>query len=158
MGNDFVVTVIFCDDVRFEIGGKITLVGIYRGVMGIAPQVAILPKVVAMVMLSGPRSDVGTKFNIRLKDRDTILVSAIVELDQSLQSVADQPLGGLDNRAEQNGVAIHESNVKFCPNIRSWAAQHHHGHNFWQNRDLRCNTHDTAVDSYQRYILRRRQI
>ena len=96
MGNDFVVTVIFCDDVRFEIGGKITLVGIYRGVMGIAPQVAMLPKVVAMVMLSGPRSDVGTKFNIRLKDRDTILISAIVEFDQSLQSVGDHPLDGLD--------------------------------------------------------------
>ncbi len=49
---------LFCDDVRQEVGGKLSAMGIYQGFMGISADEVLLPKLVAWTVfqrsLQGP--------------------------------------------------------------------------------------------------------
>lgn len=47
--------VTYCDDVRQEVGGKTTFVGIYNGVLGSAEFPCLLPKLCMIVQLATPR-------------------------------------------------------------------------------------------------------
>lgn len=48
------LTTVFCEDVRQEIGGKITLVGVYNNICGLESFPAMLPKIAVMLRLIGP--------------------------------------------------------------------------------------------------------
>ena len=76
---------IFCDDIRQEVNGKVTLVGCYANIINFAsPAPAVLPTFAAYVMLSLPNS-----FNVRK-------VEIIVKIDygdevQELVKVQSEP-------------------------------------------------------------------
>ncbi|MDE2154664.1 MAG: hypothetical protein KGJ32_02045 [Xanthomonadaceae bacterium] len=48
------LTTVFCEDVRQEIGGKITLVGVFNGICGINSFPVTLPKIAVMLRVIGP--------------------------------------------------------------------------------------------------------
>jgi hypothetical protein len=62
----------WCDDVRRELFGKHTLVGLYNNVMAV-PQDTTLAKLCAVFMLDLPRSLAGEEIEVRLLDGDTEL-------------------------------------------------------------------------------------
>jgi hypothetical protein len=47
----------YCDDIRQEVGGKITLVGIYAGQCIVPAVPCVLPKLCVVINLSAPRSE-----------------------------------------------------------------------------------------------------
>lgn len=52
------LTTIFCEDVRQEIGGKITLVGVFNGICGVNSFPVTLPKIAVMLRIIGPAETV----------------------------------------------------------------------------------------------------
>lgn len=81
--SDIKVTVLFCDDVRHEIGGKISAVGIYRGFLGIRQPVRTIPKIVALVLLDYPPSACGRTLTLRVCDRDETMAENRIDLDKA---------------------------------------------------------------------------
>lgn len=55
--NDRFLTALFCDDVRHEVGNKLTLVGCYSGQMQITAIPATLPKLCVHITASAPRDN-----------------------------------------------------------------------------------------------------
>lgn len=47
--------VIYCDDIRNEIGNKLTLVGVYQGALVASPIPALLPKLCVVLTLHTPK-------------------------------------------------------------------------------------------------------
>jgi hypothetical protein len=48
------LTTIYCEDLRHEVGGKITLVGVYNNICGVESFPVTLPKIAVMLRLVGP--------------------------------------------------------------------------------------------------------
>lgn len=67
---------LFCDDLRQEVGGKLSAMGIYHGFMGIHGAEAVLPKLVAWSVLTfaGPWSS--DDVLLQLLDGDQVLTEA----------------------------------------------------------------------------------
>jgi hypothetical protein len=67
---------VFCDDVRMEIGDKITFVGIYQGIMNISAQgiPAIIPKLCIAVSAHAPLTDLFQTLRFRVM-KDNILLA-----------------------------------------------------------------------------------
>ena len=78
--SDVSASVLFCDDVRQELGGKMSVMGLYRGYIGIADDVPYLPKLVVLVMLDYARDLQGAATSIRLTDQSTVLAAVEFEL------------------------------------------------------------------------------
>ncbi len=55
MSGDPVATVLFCDDVRQEVSGKLLLVGVYQADMVISELPAVLPQLNAVITLMEPK-------------------------------------------------------------------------------------------------------
>ena len=67
----------FCDDIRQEIGGKISLIGVYNGVLYVPQFPATLPKLWLMTTLVMPYKEPPQQMKIRvMKDSE-----ALVDLD-----------------------------------------------------------------------------
>lgn len=73
----------FCDDIRHEIGGKITLVGCYHGEMIIDKLPAILPKLCAQISVFTPA---GRPFE-RLLLRANINGDPLAEIEMPIQAL-----------------------------------------------------------------------
>jgi hypothetical protein len=74
-----IATVVFCDDVRHEVNGKVSIIGLYRGYLGLANVVPSLPKLVVFVMIDLPLSFEGQKVKVRVCDRNEDLVAGEAE-------------------------------------------------------------------------------
>lgn len=74
MRNSPCAEVFFCDDVRREIGGKISVVGIYQGFMGIEEASALLPKLVALSFIDFPPDFEGKELLIKVRNRDQSII------------------------------------------------------------------------------------
>ncbi len=72
---------LFCDDVRYEVGGKRSLIGIYSGVLEVERFPTILPKFVLSVRYSeaAGESELPVQFNIFVPGRTEALLTANVE-------------------------------------------------------------------------------
>lgn len=70
---DRFVTAIYCDDIREEVGGKRSFMGVYTGRLTVPNAPAILPKFCVVVILNTPINRPFVKCAIRiLRDGDTI--------------------------------------------------------------------------------------
>ena len=74
--------VVFCDDVRHEIGGKITLVGLYGHTLLASRGGAAMPKLVACLNFSYPLDMVGQTAEVTLLDRGSKMLTTQVPLLQ----------------------------------------------------------------------------
>lgn len=75
MSNSRVVFT-FCDDVRNEANGKISVMGVYRGYMAYPDQTPFLPKFSCLVQIDMPRSAEPGVIQLKLLRDDAVLVSA----------------------------------------------------------------------------------
>jgi hypothetical protein len=67
---------LFCDDVRQEVGGKLSAMGIYQRVLMIPAEDVLLPKLVALTVLQLPQLDAGSTAQVQLWDRGELLSEA----------------------------------------------------------------------------------
>lgn len=73
-------TVLFCDDVRQELSGKLTIVGLYQGYLGLRTSQFQLPRFYALALVELPPAYGGQSMRVQLKDRDSVLFKADVNL------------------------------------------------------------------------------
>lgn len=98
---DIRASVLFCDDVRHEINGLVSVLGLYRGFLGMVGDGAVLPKLVALLLLEYSRDCAGTTVDIRLSDRDLSIAEAKFELPATPQIEA-AALAGVPDRLFAN--------------------------------------------------------
>jgi hypothetical protein len=70
----------FCDDVRMEIGGKMSIMGVYKDFIAIHGERAIAPKLVTLFSVDYDESQVGTEARLQLMERDRELISVTLSL------------------------------------------------------------------------------
>lgn len=75
----------FCDDIRHEIGGKITLVGCYGDEMIIDKLPAVLPKLCAQIIVFTPADRPFEKLLLRA----TINGDTLAELEMPIQAMSE---------------------------------------------------------------------
>lgn len=78
-------TVLFCDDVRQELNGKFTIVGLYQGFLGLQVSPTQLPRFVALALVELPTSYAGQVMQVQLWDRESALLKATVELAKQFE-------------------------------------------------------------------------
>ena len=69
---------IFCDDIRFEIGNKVTLVGIYSGDMFLQELPAFIPKLGVAVTLVTPLHKSPSSLTVRISKGDDLALEFVV--------------------------------------------------------------------------------
>ena len=88
------VHTVFCDDIRQEIGGKVSLIGVYSGKMLVSSFPAVLPKVCLVLSVVTPASDPFRALNIRItRDEELITEMKLEEKDftSSVEAASDMP-------------------------------------------------------------------
>ena len=75
-----IISAIYCDDVRQELGGKLSYMGVYRDTIGFFGPSLLMPKFVAVALFDLPLPLSGAPLEISLMDRDApILPPAVVQ-------------------------------------------------------------------------------
>lgn len=104
---DRFVTTIYCDDVREEVGGKRSFMGVYSGQLIVQSAPATLPKLCVIVIISTPVERPLTKCIIRiLKDDDTLAempIDSAVLADMQKTLAAQRTPPGL----EYHSIMLH---------------------------------------------------
>lgn len=82
--NSRYIHAIFCDDVRTEIGGKLSLMGLYQGSVHLsAPALPIvMPKICVLVEARTPSTDPFQKLHIRVLFDENVLAEGDFAFDQ----------------------------------------------------------------------------
>lgn len=104
---------LFCDDVRQELGGKLSAMGIYQGFMGIGADEVLLPKLVAWTVFQMPYLWSGSQARIQLWDRDRLLSEAELSFD----APPDQPGDGEELALAHSTINIPVEMVPFKAQI-----------------------------------------
>jgi len=105
-------TTLFCDDLRLEMGGKLSAMGIYQGIMALPADEFLLPKLVAWTAIELPKAWSGGRVQVRLIDRDQLLTEAQFDITdlppQSEHIVMNVPLTAMPFSAKV-GMVLHIS-------------------------------------------------
>jgi len=80
---------IYCDDIRYEIGGKISLVGMYRATMLVPEVPVVLPKLCVYLSASTPLDRPYKMVRFTLYLDDDVLSEAEMESDFDPASIAN---------------------------------------------------------------------
>lgn len=99
---------IFCDDIRHEQGGKLTLVGVYSGALLVPSFPAVLPKLCLVLNVITPASQPFKKLKLRiLRDTDTLAEGDVSA--ESLSSTAATSFKGvtIDDADRLHSVMAH---------------------------------------------------
>jgi hypothetical protein len=72
------ITAIYCDDVRQELGGKLSYMGVYRDTIGFVGPSLMMQKFVAVALFDLPLPLSGAALEISFKDRDSLLMPPMV--------------------------------------------------------------------------------
>lgn len=107
------VETIFCDDIRHEIGGKISYIGVYAGTLFVPEFPATLSKLCLSVKVVAPGDEPLRSLSLRiLKNEDTLQDIAVGE-----EQLADA-YGSRDDTADGSGttsVRVAQFMVVFSP-------------------------------------------
>jgi hypothetical protein len=76
------VETIFCDDIRQEIGGKLSLIGIYSGALFVPAFPATLPKLCLLVKVLTPADDPLRVLKLRILKDDEVLQEVSLNEEQ----------------------------------------------------------------------------
>lgn len=66
-------TCIFCDDIRMEVGNKISLIGVYGGVLQVPSIPALLPKLCIQTNFETPADQAMKSFTLRISYGEKLL-------------------------------------------------------------------------------------
>ena len=106
--------VLFCGSFRQELGGKVSIVGLYRGFIGFNSPDGGLPQLVALTLLTFGDAWAGKTARVRLTDQNKVLAS----MDATLKLAENRPIEALEAvgaRAHVNYVNLPIYIVPFSP-------------------------------------------
>jgi len=90
------ISTIFCDDIRQEVGGKLSLMGVYSGVMFLQALPATLPKLcVSLTALTSTECPF-QKISFKILKGDDLLVENDLDANQLIESSKNQD-GSMDD-------------------------------------------------------------
>lgn len=104
---------IFCDDIRHEVGGKISYIGAYSGRLFVPSFPVIVPKLCIAIIAVTPAKEPFKKFTIKiLKDDEKILEQEMnsEQLTQSASAVVEQ-----SNKGKFNKIQVLNFLFQFTP-------------------------------------------
>jgi hypothetical protein len=97
------IRAIYCDDVRQEVGGKVSLMGIYNSDMILPSFPAILPKLCVQLTITLPY-DQPPKKSVRVLLLNNADVLAEMSIDE--ESLANTPLPNADMESDSEDMAL----------------------------------------------------
>lgn len=89
---DRFISIQFCDDIRQEVGNKLSLMGCYPGAIQVERTPVTLPKLCAIVKVYTPLGRPFTRLAVRIV-RDDQTLAELTFAPESLASPADPPAG-----------------------------------------------------------------
>lgn len=98
------VQTIFCDDIRHELGGKLSYIGVYSGHLFVPGFPVTLPKLCLALSVITPASQPFKKLELRIFKDDELLAEGI--LDEAILSEI------IEATAEENGISAIEERVQ----------------------------------------------
>jgi hypothetical protein len=99
------IHVLYCDDIRTEIGGKHSFMGVYNSEMVFPDFPASLPKLHAHITVTVPYEESPKhRVEIRLLHGDLVLAEAI--LDQATLALYPVPLPDMESAPEERNLAL----------------------------------------------------
>lgn len=102
------VEVIYCDDIRQEVSGKLTLVGVYSNILYAQAIPIVLPKLCIIARLVSPIDQPASSFGVRIFSDDEILK------EWSPEDI-DLPLDGSEDVESDSTCWIYQAFLTFSP-------------------------------------------
>jgi len=100
------ISTIFCDDIRQEAGGKLSLMGVYSGVMFVPDFPIILPKLCISITAVTPSKNPFKKISFKIFKADDVLAENEIDANQLIELSKNQ-----NNVVENDGDKIHMINM-----------------------------------------------
>lgn len=107
------ILTVFCDDIRQEIGGKLSYIGVYSGNMLVSEFPAVLPKLCLALSVVAPTLNPFRKLTLRiLKDKEILAEGSLGEAELKNFVEATNDVAEDDHK---DRVQIFRSNFVFSP-------------------------------------------
>jgi hypothetical protein len=108
------VQTIFCDDIRHELGGKLSYIGVYSGHLFVPTFPVTLPKLCLSLSVITPASQPFQKLELRIFKDDEQIAEGILE-EVQLSEIIEATAEGNGNFATEERVQVLNSLFMFSP-------------------------------------------
>lgn len=108
------VQTIFCDDIRHEVGGKLSYIGVYSGHLFVPSFPVTLPKLCLALSVLTPASQPFQKLELRIFKDDEQIAEGILDKAQ-LSEIIEATAEGNGNLAVEERVQVLNSLFMFSP-------------------------------------------
>lgn len=97
------VSVLWCDDIRNEVGNKPSFMGVYTGELVVPALPTVLPKLCAFVRIATPKNQPFKQLKIRVEKNDVSLPVGLIELTDEDLIKASEDLAMQDASRKSKG-------------------------------------------------------
>lgn len=108
------VQTIFCDDIRHEVGGKLSYIGVYSGHLFVPSFPVTLPKLCLALSVLTPASQPFQKLELRIFKDDEQIAEGILD-EAQLSEIIETTAEGNGNLAAEERVQVLNSLFMFSP-------------------------------------------
>lgn len=108
------VQTIFCDDIRHELGGKLSYIGVYSGHLFVPAFPVTLPKLCLALSVITPANQPFRKLELRIFKDDEQLAEGVLD-EAQLSEVIEAPSEESGNSATNERVQVLNSLFVFSP-------------------------------------------
>ena len=107
------VETLFCDDIRQEVAGKVSFIGVYSSMLFVQSFPVVLPKLCLAVKLVSTANDQMDRIRLQVLKDDELVREMIVD-EQQLAAASDSAEDS-PNEAESHGFQVTQFFVVFSP-------------------------------------------
>jgi hypothetical protein len=103
------IQTIFCDDIRHELGGKLSYIGVYSGRLFLPTFPLTLPKLCLAIHILTPANKPFTKLNLRIMKDEDVLFEACLDnnqLSEAIEVISDNEVDIKDRVLSLQSVII----------------------------------------------------
>ncbi|WP_295433096.1 hypothetical protein [uncultured Thiodictyon sp.] len=104
------IETLFCDDIRHEVGGKLSFIGVYSGGLIVPAFPVTLPKLCLSVRIVTPTGEPLSSLTLRIWKDDKILQEMVLAEDQ-LAAASSDATDEMIGEQQKNGVRVSVSQV-----------------------------------------------
>jgi hypothetical protein len=105
------IQTVFCDDIRHEVGGKLSYIGVYSGMLFVPTFPATLSKLCLAMNVLTPADRPFAKLTVRLLKDEDVLVEGTLD-DAQLSAAVDLPT---DDAMAKDRILALQSIIVFSP-------------------------------------------